>query len=265
MRLYYAFVVLFRLQPASGFQPLGNWFRHTIRILEKRTISSRPVYERRKIKEVLLSRHCSSSPSPPPPSADVKKENLSVREIKAELQAAGVAFADCFDKESLLKRLQDFRNGSITSSSSAVSSSSSKDETTTASIQTPDHDDKKSSTSSSPSPFVKTTEIDRDALVQEIRSMRVKELREELARRHLRWAGMLEKEDLVRAVLAARIQAANFSITGLVSPGQVADLTGDQVEQELTAQPGEGSSLLLVDAYAVSETFLSLLLLLLSL
>ena len=260
MRLYYAFVVLFRLQPASGFQPLGSRFLHTIRILEKRTISSRPVYERRKIKEALLSLHFSSSPSPSPPSAEVKKENLSVREIKAELQEAGVAFADCFDKESLFKRLQDFRNGSITSSSSAVSSSSSssKDETTTASIQTPDHDDKKSSTSSSP--FVKTTEIDRDALVQEIRSMRVKELREELARRHLRWAGMLEKEDLVRAVLAARIQAANFSITGLVSPGQVADLTGDQVEQELTAQLGEGSSLLLVDAYAVSETFLSLLL-----
>jgi hypothetical protein len=241
MRFYYAFVFLLRLQTAIGFQPpLGRFLIHPAR-RKTRAIASSPSNERRKRKESVLY----FSSSPPPPS-DVK--NLSVREIKAELTEAGVAFADCFDKESLLKRLQDFRDGSITSSSS---SSTIKEETTTASAPTPaQHDNERSTSSSSTSSFAKK-EIDRDALVQEIRSMRVKELREELARRHLRWAGMLEKEDLVQAVLAARLQAANFSVTGLVSPGEVADLTGDQVQQELAAQPG--GSLLLVDAYAVSQ------------
>lgn len=243
--IYCAFVFLLFLQPALGFLPWGKILHPTRR--KTGTILS-SIHERRKRKDSSL--HFSSS-SPP---SDVK--SLSVREIKAELKEGGIAFADCFDKESLLKRLQDFREGSITSSAvnSSSSPSSSKEENTkTASTSGPsasstqDHEINKNSASS-----FAAKEIDRDAMVQQIRSMRVKELREELARRRLRWAGMLEKEDLVQAVLAARLQAADFSVTGLVSPGQVADLTEDQVKQEL--QPS--GSLLLVDAYAVCQIFI---------
>jgi thioredoxin 1 len=63
--------------------------------------------------------------------------------------------------------------------------------------------------------------------------MRVKELRQELASRNLRWAGLLEKEDLVQAVFQAREKAAHFSSTGLMTPGQVVTLTGIQVQQEV--------------------------------
>lgn len=78
--------------------------------------------------------------------------------------------------------------------------------------------------------------------------MTVKDLRQELASRNLRWAGLLEKGDLVQAVLKARQAAAHFSATGKISPGQAVTLTGEDVEVEL--QSGISAPLLL-DVYAV--------------
>ena len=82
-------------------------------------------------------------------------------------------------------------------------------------------------------------------VLQEIRGMKVKELREELAKRNLRWAGLLEKEDLVQAVYKARLAAAEFSVTGKLSPGDVADLTGEEVEEEMSKDTP-----MLLDVYA---------------
>ena len=62
--------------------------------------------------------------------------------------------------------------------------------------------------------------------------MSVKELRQELSRYNIRWAGLLEKSDLIRAVQQARNAAAHFSVTGLLRPGQVTSLTAEQVQAE---------------------------------
>ena len=75
--------------------------------------------------------------------------------------------------------------------------------------------------------------------------MRVAELRTECGNRNIRWANMVEKEDLVQALLKARESAASFS-SNLV-PGQVGSLTDAQLEQELATK---SSTPLLLDVYA---------------
>ena len=76
-------------------------------------------------------------------------------------------------------------------------------------------------------------DFDKEQALLEIRAMSVRDLREELGRRQISRVGLLEKEDLVQALVKARQEAFSFSATGLVMPGQVADLSGDQVAQEL--------------------------------
>jgi thioredoxin len=172
-------------------------------------------------------------------SSSSSTESLSVKEIKAELQERGVSSADCFDKESLISRLEGARDGSIQATEQKPA---------------PVEDEKLSTSSSTGSTADATSgnqsPVDEEALLKEIRSMKVKELKEDLGRRNIRWAGLLEKEDLVQAVLKARIASQHFSATGLLTPGQVSDLTGEQLEVELAAMAG-GTPFLLLDAYAV--------------
>ncbi|GAX18891.1 thioredoxin 1 [Fistulifera solaris] len=128
--------------------------------------------------------------------------DMRVSELRDELRERAVDFSDCFDKESLCQRLKDARknNGS-----------------TKMQQETPNT----------------TTPIDKDLLLQEIRSMSVRALREDLARRSIRWAGLLEKEDLVQAVYQARIKAMQFSVTGQLIPGTVTQVSGATLLQEL--------------------------------
>jgi thioredoxin 2 len=127
--------------------------------------------------------------------------DMRVSELRDELRERAVDFSDCFDKESLCQRLKDARknNGSM------------KQET----------------------PNTTTTPLDKDLLLQEIRNMSVRALREELARRSIRWAGLLEKEDLVQAVYQARLAAMQFSVTGQLIPGTVTQVNGATLLQEL--------------------------------
>mmetsp|Transcript_15519 Transcript_15519/g.20207 ORF Transcript_15519/g.20207 Transcript_15519/m.20207 type:complete len:282 (+) Transcript_15519:100-945(+) len=164
--------------------------------------------------------------------SSASEQPLSVKKIREELKNRGVSFADCFDKESLLQRLNEARkNETVADHSKAAIDElqpvTGNDESTTEPIQ---------------------KEIPSDtSVLEETRSMSVRELREELGRRNLRWAGLLEKEDLVRAVYQARMKAADFSVTGLIAPGDVGELTGEQLELELS----ESEVPLLLDAYAV--------------
>ena len=180
----------------------------------------------------------------------------TVRDIKEELVQRGVKFDDCFDKESLIQRLQDARDGKIetvvgvkTKEASAQPGPVSEQSTTQNEEGMPPKSTISNTEAFHHSDGKKSKELDREATLKELRGMRVKELRQELASRKLRWAGLLEKEDLVQAVLQARIQAANFSSTGLIVPGQVATLTGLQVKQEAKDESIEAP--LLVDAFAL--------------
>ena len=181
---------------------------------------------------------------------EVTKMRLS--EIKSELKERKIDFSDCFDKESMVAKLTDARANNIDNSvdetdddkeevdgnettrnsscsGSSCSRSSSSDSTSTDRTE-----------SASPETF------DRDKALEELQGMRVRELREELGRRRISRAGLFEKDDLVNALLEARAIASVFSGTGLLTPGEVADLSEKDVQTEMD-HPG---SLLLLDVYA---------------
>lgn len=155
--------------------------------------------------------------------------SLSVNEIRTELKDRGVSFSDCFDKESLVLRLKEARENE----------NKNKDDDSVPEVKAatpvPKTDDS-----------LETKQI-REDLLAKLRSMKVRDLRAELALRNVRWSGILEKEDLVQTLLKARMREADFSVTGVISPGQVGDVTGEQLELELT----QTESPLLLDAYAV--------------
>lgn len=90
-------------------------------------------------------------------------------------------------------------------------------------------------------------QFDRSKALEELKGMRVRELREELGRRRIPRAGLFEKEDIVKALLEAREKASVYCSTGLVTPGEVSDLMEVDVKKEMDFV---GSGLLLVDVYA---------------
>ncbi len=152
---------------------------------------------------------------------DVSGMRLS--EIKAELKDRKIDFSDCFDKESMVAKLTEARLNNIEE----------------------DNDEDETASSASAAAAC-STEFDREATLVELQGMRVKQLREELGRRRISRAGLFEKEDLVNALLEARQIASVFSGTGLLTPGEVAELSQHDVEKEMD-HPG---TLMLLDVYA---------------
>ena len=169
---------------------------------------------------------------------------MRLGEIQAELKQLQVSYADCFDKESLQKRLKDARDGLVEPQPSEEAKKS--EESATASGR---KNSKEDDTSSSPSSNSSSGTFDRDAVLAELRCLRVKELRTKLSERNLRWAGLLEKEDLVRALADALERASNFSPSGALEPGKVADIDDEQLEAEIKRAKDVGTPLLL-DVYA---------------
>ena len=161
-----------------------------------------------------------------------------VSKLKSELDQLGAEYSDCFDKESLVERFMQARTNQDVrlSSDQEVVAGSQAQRPPPQQPQRP------------PPPTDETTTATTD-LLEAVQSLSVRELKTELAARNIRWAGLLEKKDLVQALINARQTAALFSATGLLSPGQVTDLTADQMEQEVQWQ-SSSSSLLLVDVYA---------------
>lgn len=159
---------------------------------------------------------------------DVSGMRLS--EIKAELKERNIDFSDCFDKESMVAKLTEARQNNIDNSSSTKSDDDDNE----------DEDEAASNESSA------STEFDHEKALEELQGMRVRELREELGRRRISRAGLFEKEDLVKALLQARAVASVFSGTGLLTPGEVAELSAADVETEMD----HAGSLMLLDVYA---------------
>jgi predicted HTH domain antitoxin len=174
--------------------------------------------------------------------------SMRVSEMKQELQRRNVSSKDCFDRESLVERLLQARQNpqpqsSPQESQPEQSTSSSESESSTTATATTSVDETTSTAG--------TTETTKDAqspqeLKEEVAALSVRELRIELAGAGIRWAGMLEKRDLVDAVVKCRQETAQFSVTGLMRPGQVADLTGEELAQELQST----DTLVLLDVYA---------------
>lgn len=167
---------------------------------------------------------------------------MKVKEIKTELKERGVSFADCFDRESLTKRLQEARANPIppTPNPEASEVSPNKNPETE---QTPKKDDDNNKSKSKVS-----TSFDRESTLQDLRKLRVSELRSQLGSRKIRWANMIEKEELVVALANAMEKSAAFSPSGMLAPGVVTDITDEELSLEL-----DNSSQLppfLLDVYA---------------
>lgn len=185
----------------------------------------------------------------PPPS------DMRLREIQSELRDQWrVSYEDCFDRDSLTKRLLDARSGIVVGAAVAPASEEEADavvvdpsSTATTSASASNSSPKDTDVSSSSSPF------DRQATLIELRSLRVKELRTRLSERNVRWGDFVEKEDLVRALADVMERASHFSRSGALSPGKVADVSGEVLAAEL-GESGDGGddakTPLLVDVYA---------------
>ena len=175
---------------------------------------------------------------------------MRLRDIQSELRGVwNVSYADCFDKESLTKRLRDARDGLVQGDAAPppnvnVEATSTRDED-----KTEVKGDDSSTTASNNTSEQKTKEaFNRGEMDAELSNMRVSALREMLGVRNIRWANMIEKRDLVVALLDAMEASAGFSLSGALTPGEVADLTGEQLAAELS---GDADTPLLLDVYAV--------------
>ena len=139
--------------------------------------------------------------------------NMRLREIQSELKKRKVSFDDCFDRDSLTKRLMEARESTSSNSESEKGES-----------------EQISSDASSDL-------FDREATMTELRTQRIKSLREQLSQYNVRWGNMIEKEELVKALcdtLEDRfLRSKNFSRSGQVLVGEVCDATEDALVKEL--------------------------------
>jgi thiol-disulfide isomerase/thioredoxin len=165
------------------------------------------------------------------PDDAIPIESMRVKEIQEELRQRKVSYKDCFDKENLIKRLVEARaNTDLSGNDNTV-------EVIPEVLERGDYtglDDE-------------TKSFDRQAQLAQLRRMTVPELREECAKQRLDWTKFVHKEDLVQALATAMMEARiEYSVSGFVHPGTVADLTADQLEVELS-KPSEAP--LLVNIY----------------
>lgn len=79
--------------------------------------------------------------------------------------------------------------------------------------------------------------FDRQATLADLRSQRVKELKAQLSQNNIRWGTMLEKEDMVQALINAmeqrHFQSLYFSKSGELIPGRVVDVDEALLMEEL--------------------------------
>ena len=164
---------------------------------------------------------------------------MRIREIKDELNSMKISFQDCFDKDSLVERLIDARSGKVAPTVSAEVKEEPKDIEAPSPATSNDSKEENTTTPASaeaspptPTPPLSSS-FDKETVATELRSKRVKELRTMCAESGIRWANMIEKEDLVQALLQYDEKASNFSPSGKIVPGKVALIDDDILTKEV--------------------------------
>jgi thioredoxin 1 len=165
---------------------------------------------------------------------------MRVSELKTALDEWNVKYDDCFDRESLLVRY----NEAVQKQQLKQQEHQSDDSTSTTTAAPPPP------TPSQPTTNAPNVEQQHEEWLQSIRQMSVRELREELGQRRISRVGLFEKSDLILAVYDARLAAQSFSVTGLLQPCLVTEVTGDQLNQEIQNDGNSVTIPLLVDVYA---------------
>ena len=176
--------------------------------------------------------------------------DMTSKQIQSELQSLGVSYKDCFDKESLVKRLRDMR-------SSATKHNVDQKE----GVQQTNQNDSAVVNNNDTTRAAEAAPLDKEALRSELRKLRVSELRSKLGEQGIRWSNMIEKEDLVNALLSNMESKQDFSKSKSLTPGKVNEVTGDILSIELSSKC---SSPLLLDGeldFQSSYHYLGLLLL----
>eukprot|EP00956_Cyclotella_meneghiniana_P041502 scaffold229275_cov75-Cyclotella_meneghiniana.AAC.2 len=154
---------------------------------------------------------------------------MRLREIQSELKQRKVTYDDCFDRESLVKRLLEAREQhpiqvaeEVESQTEAMDSSPS-DIPERHKVQTPSNELLQS--------------FDREATLLKLRGERIKSLREQLSHYNVRWGNMIEKDELVKALCDAMedrfARSQSFSRSGEVIAGEVCDSNEDALLKEL--------------------------------
>ena len=162
--------------------------------------------------------------------------DMRLKEIKDELTAMNISYTDCFDKESLVKRLIEARDGSVLPDTPKVDNK--QEDTKVEEVV----EEEPTPTTSEPIPTASSTiepneEFDRESTITELRSLRVKELKERLSKYKVRWGTMVEKSEMVEALCNAmeerHEQSKNFSRSGELVPGTVTDVDESTLLKEL--------------------------------
>jgi thioredoxin 1 len=121
--------------------------------------------------------------------------SLRTNEIQKELNLRGISYQDYYNKEGLIQRLADARDVATT---------------TTVMVEEEENEE-----------------------LEELRAMRVRDLREECNKRLIRWGTFRDQEELVQAIWKDTQGSLTFSVSGAIQPGKVAQLTGEQLDQEV--------------------------------
>ena len=169
---------------------------------------------------------------------------MRLREIQSELKEGNISYADCFDRESLVKRLVEAREGLCTSKEVDASSAvvvevvDQEKATTVSEEEAPPSDEPATTTPKETAPADESEEeFDRESTLTELRTLRVKELKIKLSGFKVRWGTMIEKDEMVDALCNAMQerfnQSKNFSRTGELIPGTVVDVKESVLIQEL--------------------------------
>ena len=152
--------------------------------------------------------------------------SMRIKEMKEELKSMSVDFSDCFDKDSLMERLVDARSGKV---------------------QGKKKEEVKEKTQSVKQSSESTSTFDKEAYAAELREKKVRELRTMCAQNDIRWANLIEKEELVQALVSYQVEAVKFSPSGKILPGKVAQIDDEILAKEVA---GGATTPLMLDVYA---------------
>ena len=88
--------------------------------------------------------------------------------------------------------------------------------------------------------------VDAEERMASLRSMSLKELKLACSRRNIQYGKFSDTEEYIEAIWQDMQKAITFSVTGLVQPGAMVELTQEQLEQELTDEENP----IVVDVFA---------------
>lgn len=146
------------------------------------------------------------------------------------LSCRNISYADCFDRESLVKRLIEARDGLVQPSSPPPAPKEDEKPPPASSEPSSSSDDETKQSSNE-------EEFDRQATLTELRSLRIKELKVKLSEQKVRWGTMIEKDEMVQALCDALEdrfnKSKNFSRSGNLIPGSVGDIDESTLIKEL--------------------------------